>query len=367
MESFNTRIQDALIRHQTELERVSALGTKQVLKHLQNLRDELIAFVAQTNPTGVAFPVNQKVVIENLLTQANNLITDTYNKMASTHTSLMTQYGHAEAQIFPKIYNREFGAGVIHPVLTKEAIATIVSEQVFEGHTTKEWWEKQSIDYKYRYKAEMTEGILDGESIDELIERVKDSLVIPQNHAEALSRTGFQNIFQDVRRQIYEGNSDVISQVMWVATLDTRTTFICATLDNRRWRLEDKEPIGHGMKWRGWPPIHWNCRSTTVPITVSYDELNKNLKFNKTVNRLKPGQRASIDGAIPETKSYNDWLKDHEKKGKQGKKDVIEILGVKRYELWKKGKITNVSQLVDQKGNPLTLDELYKKYGKPGG
>ena len=363
MESFNTRIQDAIIKYQTELERVSVSGTRQVLKHLQNLRDELIALVAQVSPTGSDVPVSQKAALDNLLVRANDMISDTYNKMASTHASIMTQYGYAEAQIFPEIYNREFGADVIHPVLTQEAVATIVSEQMIEGHTTKEWWEKQSVDYKYRYKAEMTEGILDGETIDQLTRRVRDSLVIPQNHAEALSRTGFQNIFQDVRRQTYEGNNDIISQIMWVATLDTRTTFICASLDNRRWKLDDEmTPVGHGMKWKGWPPIHWNCRSTTAPMTPSWQELlGDNPELAEIFDDMDEAKRASIDGTVPASQNYSQWLK------KQQAAVQKDVLGPGRYELWKDGKITNMSQLIDQKGNPLTLDELYKRYGKPGG
>ena len=360
MDSFNDRINERIIEHQVELERLTVAGTREVLKRLQTLQEKLLALLVQIDPSGAVYPANQKKRLEQLIKEANKAIGDTYYQMASHHASLMTDYGYAESQIFVQIYNEEAGGALIHPVLTKEAVTAIASDLMFEGATTAEWWRKQSTDFKYRFKAEMTEGVMEGEDIGTLTRRVRDSMNIPHNNAEALARTGYHNIFQDVRRRTYEGNSDIIQQVMWLATLDTRTSPICRVLDNRRWKLDDeKTPVGHGMKWKGWPPAHWNCRSTTTPVTPSWNELIENPDVARILDKLKPQYRESMDGKVPADMSYNDWLK------KQPAERQKQVLGPKRYELWKDGKITNVNQLIDQRGNPLTLDELYKKYGKP--
>jgi SPP1 gp7 family putative phage head morphogenesis protein len=49
----------------------------------------------------------------------------------------------------------------------------------------------------------------------------------------------------------------------YVATLDSRTSSICAALDGREFEY-GKGPM---------PPQHFNCRSTTVPIDYDPDIL----------------------------------------------------------------------------------------------
>jgi hypothetical protein len=64
-----------------------------------------------------------------------------------------------------------------------------------------------------------------------------------------------------------------------------------------------------------------------------------------------------MDGAVPKGMTYDAWLK------QQSPETQIEVLGVGKHDLWKDGKITSVKQLIAQKGNELTLQELRDKYG----
>lgn len=63
-----------------------------------------------------------------------------------------------------------------------------------------------------------------------------------------------------------------------------------------------------------------------------------------------------MDGQVPESLKYEDWL---ETKDKDFQDDV---LGVGKAKLWRDGKIT-FTQMVDQRGNELTLKEIRSKYG----
>lgn len=65
--------------------------------------------------------------------------------------------------------------------------------------------------------------------------------------------------------------------------------------------------------------------------------------------------RASIDGEVAADLTFDDFLK-----GKP-KAFADEMLGKGKAELWRDGKIT-LQQLLDQRGNPLTLTQLRQRY-----
>jgi hypothetical protein len=63
-----------------------------------------------------------------------------------------------------------------------------------------------------------------------------------------------------------------------------------------------------------------------------------------------------MDGQVPAKMNMDDWLKTKDDSFGE------ELLGKTRYHLWKDGKIT-LSQLTDQAGRELTVEELREKYG----
>jgi hypothetical protein len=58
-----------------------------------------------------------------------------------------------------------------------------------------------------------------------------------------------------------------------------------------------------------------------------------------------------MDGQVPEDITFGAWL------DKKGVTFQDKLLGKKRAQLWRDGKIT-LTQLVDFRGNPLTLSQL---------
>ena len=65
-------------------------------------------------------------------------------------------------------------------------------------------------------------------------------------------------------KQVYKANEDVTEKYRYVATLDSRTSALCASLDGQEFEY-DKGPE---------PPQHFNCRSTTVAV-IDWDGLRK--------------------------------------------------------------------------------------------
>jgi hypothetical protein len=66
-----------------------------------------------------------------------------------------------------------------------------------------------------------------------------------------------------------------------------------------------------------------------------------------------------MDGQVPESQNFEKWI--------AGKPDSYadEVFGKGRAELWRQGKIS-VRDMVDQRGNPLTLEQLRKEVDAPG-
>jgi hypothetical protein len=125
-----------------------------------------------------------------------------------------------------------------------------------------------------------------------------------------------------------------------VSTLDGRTTLRCAKLDGTEYAL------GEGPR----PPVHWSCRSVTVPLIRSFAEL---LDRNVQVDAK---QRAALDGQAPARQTYPQWLR------KQDAKTQDFIFGPTRARLFREGKVP-IQRFSDRRGRAYTLEELAVREG----
>lgn len=186
-----------------------------------------------------------------------------------------------------------------------------------------------------------------------------------QNEAEALARTGVQHYAVNAREAMFIDND--VDELVYVATLDNRTTSLCAGRDGKRWAINDpKRPV---------LPAHYNCRSTYIPAIAMQDvdtraavggkkgaEAKEEFeqRQDKTDKKVRYRGRKDSDifkaGQIKYTQ-YDEWLK------KQPQWFVESALGKGKAELFLSGKLS-LSQFVDLAGRPLTLAELRALDGK---
>jgi hypothetical protein len=149
----------------------------------------------------------------------------------------------------------------------------------------------------------------------------------------------------------FQANNDVIKAVTQLSTLDNRTSDVCIAYSGQTWNLMTLEPImGSSLPYNGGPPRHFNCRSRLRPVTKTFKELGVDAP------EIPPGTRASMDGQVPADITFNQFLK---------KKPISfqdKLLGPKRAQLWRNGDI-NLTQLVDMRGNPLTITQLEQRIG----
>jgi SPP1 gp7 family putative phage head morphogenesis protein len=170
----------------------------------------------------------------------------------------------------------------------------------------------------------------------------KDGLTqMNRRGVQAMVRTSTQHTAMTSRMAFFDANDDFITGYKFIATLDTRTTSRCRSLDGKEFEL-GKGPL---------PPVHVNCRSTIIPkLGPEFDFLDEG------------ATRSSEDGYVDANTTYYDWLK------KQSPEDIQEVLGKTRSELFRRGGLTaeQFSKYnIGRNFEPQTLEQLYAKDPTP--
>jgi SPP1 gp7 family putative phage head morphogenesis protein len=183
----------------------------------------------------------------------------------------------------------------------------------------------------------ISDGVTLGETTPVISRNIGNTInTLTRRQLDSLVRTITNHTASAARNQIYEANSDVLDGYRFIATLDGRTTLICASNDQKVF------PIGAGAPM---PPLHWGCRSTTIPAVSPEFDVGSKLH----------GQRPSVGSTgakqVSGRTTYGGWLK------KQPTEFIDEALGVERSRLFRSGKMT-IDKFVDSTGRVYTLKQL---------
>jgi len=206
-------------------------------------------------------------------------------------------------------------------------------------------WITNAPDMSFKLAGEIRQGLAQDETNTQIINRVKIATGISERNAAALVHTSVQTAANEARLASFRANSDVIAGLTWMATLDQLTCSACAARDGMEWDLDGK-PVNNGIPFQS-PPLHVSCRCILTPRTRTFKELGIDLPD------FPAGPRATAGGPVYGT--FDDFLH------RQGKAYQDEIFGPGRADLYRRGVITR-SQLLDQDGNELTLEQLKQNY-----
>jgi len=354
MTSASEVIADEIREHAISLARYSEHEKRKIYKMLDRIMGKLKNEL-QDAEIGKGVSRSEKRKMEELFKQAKETIETGYGDISKKAEAGLKSLSELEGDWAVDMLNRSMGVKfVTTKPTTKEQLSAIAGETMIQGAPSKEWWSRQSEKLTNGFKDQIRMGWMQGESLENLMKRLtggKDEDGNPvfdlkrgtRRGAEAVIRTSVQAVANEARMLVYKDNADIFEGLQWVSTLDTRTTVECAALDGLVWDLNGN-PIGHDMMLIP-PPRHWNCRSVLVPVTKSFRDMGIDLdEFPKST-------RASIDGQVPESKTFATWIK--------GKPDGYseKVFGKTRADLWKAGKIS-IRDMVDQRGRPLPLSAL---------
>ena len=268
----------------------------------------------------------------------------------------LADLGVAEAEFFR---DAMVGVGIDAVLPPAAVIGDIAQSALVQGATIGDWFSRLNESTRFDVERTVKNGVLLGQTNAQIAKAIigigdkgGEPIAKSRRDAMAITRTAVQTVAKDARLASLEANADIIKEVQWVSTLDSRTSDICIVRSGKTWTYPDFQPVKHKIPWNGGPPAHWNCRSTFIPITKSFEELTN----GRIKDKVEPGTRASMDGYVAADLTFDAFLKS------KPPEFADQMLGKGRAELWRSGKIT-LNQLLDQRGNPLTLAELRAQYG----
>ena len=129
-----------------------------------------------------------------------------------------------------------------------------------------------------------------GLNVNKLGDMLAKELNVSQNRGRTLARTEINNICNQADLAVYRAAG--IEKYQFVATLDLRTSEICRSMDNTVHKVSQAQT---GINF---PPLHPNCRSTTV----AYHE---DLQGLERIARDSEGKNIRV----PRGMSQEEWIK----------------------------------------------------------
>jgi len=330
MQTVNEQIADRIIAHAIGLQRLEKGTARRVLNELaaldaaleRQLRDASLETLSRTRLNKLLAAV-KRTIGENF-TAATNILQLDLNKLASLETDF-------QVNLIEDVLPFEWDTVVPDP---KQVIAA-VNDRPFDGRLMQDVFRDLPATTFRDVQRSIRSGVVEGRATEQIVKEIFDGPIEKsRRNVRTVVRTATNHTANAAREVTYEANDDIIKAVQWVSTLDGRTSAVCQARDGKTY-----EP-GEGPR----PPAHFNCRSTTIPITKSYRELG----FD--IDELPPGTRASMNGQVPANQDYDAWLR------KQPTEFQDEVLGREKAEIFRTG--VKVDKFVDASGRELTVDQI---------
>lgn len=212
-----------------------------------------------------------------------------------------------------------------------------------------------SVAENLRQKVErvIRSGIDAGQTNQEIIKQIKGTKKL--NYQDGILNQTRTVIDAEVRTARAHVSSDAYLET-WkalgyeytrdVATLDGRTTMLCASRDGR------VQKLGEGYQR---VPYHYRCRTVQVGCDADGEMpgLRPYVADHRAVKNIPKDEREGKIGQVNANETYAKWF------SRQDEAFQKEWLGSTRYQLYKDGKYS-IDKFIDPQGKLYTLDDLRK-------
>ena len=331
-------LSDPVTRHAVLVER---LKSGEVRKFLPFLREIDRSLREQLTRDGLT--VFRRERLESLLVEVDALLRGVFSRFTRQLELDLRAYAEQEAGFVGRMLD---DMGFASTLPAAELIATAAFTQPLaagKGKLLASFIEDWTVSERVAVTGAIRLGVAQGQTVAEIIRAIRGTkaanyadglLAVTNRHAEAVVRTSVAHVGAVARHQAYAANTDILKGYQWSSTLDSRTSAQCRSLDGRVFQF-GKGPL---------PPIHVNCRSSTIPLLA--DEFAFLTEGEK---------RSSVDGPVDASTSYYEWLK------KQPASFQDAAIGPTRATLLRKGGLSaeRFAQLqLDRNFQPLTLEEM---------
>lgn len=348
--NVNRRVLNSVLRAQVDVYRFEATVQRRVLRLLGGMHSELLGMLASQDLTRLG-----RRRVDKLIGEAVDSIESYYADIREVSDRALAAAAEAQAKAIKKALDRSYAVADISAALPPATFLEGIASATIMGAPAEEWWARQARDTSFRFSTAVRQGLVAGDTTEQIVARVAGRAGYPgimdtsRANARSLVHTAIGQASADARHETYRRNGDIVEGIRQVSTLDSHTTEVCMAYDGAEFDLDGNPINGTTLPYENGVPRHWACRSVEVPITKTFKELGIDLP------EPGAGERASSDGPVPGKWTFDDFL------GSLTKDEQDEALGPGRAELWRDGTIT-LQQLLDQRGNALTLGELRERY-----
>jgi len=342
LNSTSNILADEMLSHQINLFRFAAGERSKILAVFMQMQKELKAKL-QTDLTDFG-----RARVTKLLKECTATIDGYYKGMNNSLD--LEGLAKNEAKAAVSAIN---GVGLDAAIPSKATLSAMVSDTLLSGAPLKDWWAKQSKNMAFNFAAQVRQGMIQGEGLQDIINRIVGNVKkgipgimdISRRHASTLVHDSVMQVANDAKLAVYRENADILKGVEQLSTLDSKTSETCIAYSGAAWDLDGNPINGTKLPFNGGCPRHPNCRSVLVPITKTYRELGLD------VNEKGAGTRSSDLGQVKADMTFDAFLKRHSTEYQDA------LLGKGKAQLWRDGKIT-LTDLLGQNGRPLTLLQL---------
>lgn len=326
-------LSDAATRHAVFLQRYAGGQSKDAISLLNRIRRDINARLSQ-EPTEF-----QRHRLETVLADVEGITTVGFKDIETQQIVSSRDLVKSEAAFSTRLFNKAATIDFTLPAdaaLTAAVMTAAMDAPSTAGITIEDALQQFGTKKSKQIAQVIADGVTLGDTTPTISKKVGNIInTLQRRQLDTLVRTVANHTSSVARSMVYDANSDIIDGYQWVATLDSRTTFICASRDGKIYQ----SPYGP------MPPAHWGCRSTTIPKVKPEFDVGSDLKGKR------PSVGATGAKQVSTRTSYGGWLK------KQPTEFVDEALGVERSRLFRSGKLT-IDKFVDPTGRVYTLEQL---------
>jgi len=348
-------IRDRTISHALYLERLKTQEANKVIAQLNRAYEDVVSQLENRlrKIKDRGFDAGPKTTrrLQEMAAGFRSILDPAYQGALAEQQQSLQDIARSETQWQAGTINHTIGIPVEMALPSASVLREIVSRRPFQGRLLRDWYKDLSEAHRQRLAEAVRLGVAEGQTTDQIVRRIRGTraagytdgvMEIGRRQAEAVTRTAISHVSSNARSEMFKANDRVVKSVQWVSTLDSRTTPICRARDGKVY------PVDGGPR----PPAHIGCRSSVSPVLRSWQEMGID------ANELPPSSRASMNGQVPETTTYNEWLRSRVNAGDMSV--VREALGAKRAKLFAAGGL-DVQRFVDRRGRQLTLKQLQDK------
>lgn len=388
---------DAEIRHSVGIRRFSNSEVKDVLHILEKSDRELRILLNDSLKQGMTLKSRR---FRSMLADIRSLRNEAWKSIRVKNSQSMIDLAIAEQDFSKAIFQKTIPVQLEYAAASVQQLTGLIKDRPFSGganaaRTLDQWWDGLSGADGRRITESIQLGIVQGETVGQMVKRVRVGNNLTRANAEAITRTAVNHTTNMGREAFFNENADVVKALRWSGVLDGRTSDICRARDGHYAPLQGKpvdDTIPHPRlnPPTARPPAHPSCRTqmTSVLNLEGIEELmgerpfvrdTRTRKFRerdfrkeakgKAGNRWKKmtsKQRTTSVrkirkrwvkenvGTVPSKINHDKWLR------KQPSSFQNEVLGIQKGDFFRRG--LRLDQFVDAKGASLNLAQLRRAH-----